>query len=122
MFACLLSQLTLLCLIADQAVTDVREGVHQGWITPSLCRVPLPAPVSHGNARALHRDAVEALDFLRSPDAELLCDVINALAGRRVISQAKLQALARLPREATHRGNEIWMHIRPEAAEQRRAA
>lgn len=122
MFSCLLSQLTILCLIADQAVTDVREGVHRGWITPALHEVPTMAPVAHGNARALHSDALEALAFLRSPDAELLCDLINIVAGREVISPLKLQALARLPRGATHRGNEIWMHIRPEPTEQRRAA
>jgi hypothetical protein len=80
--------INVLSRILERAMKDVAFGLRFGLLRPKSLTVAnhwCPSP-SHGGKLPSSAECLQAVTFLRGADAAMVCDLVNALIGRAVIS------------------------------------
>lgn len=95
-----MAMLALCASVLRQAQDDVSYAITAGWISPETLEETAEAGAKYyQNARPSRDDAMDAVLFLQSADADAMCAIVNELAGREMVSPRYL--LDRAVRNAT---------------------
>lgn len=91
------SFLLLLGNIGAQAVRDVQYGIYLGSLDSETWTATGNGPESAQTAGGDKHDHLNAARWLRSAEAILLCDLINQITGRDLMSPHRMIKQAKVP-------------------------